>query len=66
MREALDMANAAGEIMGYFGDLDFRPKAAGDLKTWFNARRSDPDDPFAPEMSHPPGRPGRRRPDGLF
>jgi putative ABC transport system permease protein len=50
VRRALDMDDAAGEVLGFFGDLEFRRRAAEDIKARFNAGRADPGDPFAPEM----------------
>jgi putative ABC transport system permease protein len=50
VRRALDMEDAAGEVLGFFADLEFRRKAAEDVKARFNAGRADPGDPFAPEM----------------
>lgn len=51
VRAALAMEDAAGEILGYFGDLEYREKLADDLKARFNAARADTGDPFAPVMS---------------
>jgi putative ABC transport system permease protein len=50
VRRALDMEDAAGEVLGFFADLEFRRKASEDVKARFNAGRADPGDPFAPEM----------------
>jgi len=50
VRAALAMEDAACEVLGYFGDLEFRLKAAEDIKARFNAARANPGDTFAPEM----------------
>lgn len=50
VRRALDMEDAAGEVLGFFADLDYRRKAAEDVKTRFNDARANPGDTFAPEM----------------
>jgi len=46
---ALDMEDAAGEILGYFDDFVYRDKQALDIASWFNAQYSN-DDEFSPIM----------------
>ena len=47
---ALDMTDAAGEVLGFFPDLVFRAGEARAVSERFSARHPDPDDPFAPVM----------------
>jgi putative ABC transport system permease protein len=50
IRSALDMEDAAGEILGFFGDFVYRDLRAGEIAARFNAdHRNDPDE-FAPVM----------------
>ncbi len=49
-QEALDMENAASEILGYFPDGVYDDLKAQELQQSFNAKYSDPDDEFSPEM----------------
>ena len=50
VRQALDMADAAGEILGFFGDLVYRRKAAEQIATRFNAAYAGTGDQYSPEM----------------
>ncbi|MCB0572879.1 MAG: FtsX-like permease family protein [Phaeodactylibacter sp.] len=47
---ALDMADAAGEILGFFRSGHYEPEEALQLKTAFNARYENDTDEFAPTM----------------
>ncbi len=47
---ALDMENAASEILGYFRDGKYDDVKADSLKASFNAAYSSPDDEFSPQM----------------
>lgn len=51
-REALDMDDCAGEIVGFYDDMDFkgRMEEADELRDDFNSRYSDPEDEFSPVM----------------
>ncbi len=50
VRSALDMEDAAGEILGFFSDFVYRDQRAEDITSRFNAAHGgDPDD-FAPVM----------------
>jgi putative ABC transport system permease protein len=50
IRAALDMEDAAGEILGFFADFMYRDPQAIDLATRFNAAYGDNPDEFAPVM----------------
>jgi putative ABC transport system permease protein len=50
IRRALDMDNAAGEILGFSGDLIYRRKAAEAVTARFNATHAKPNDEFSPLM----------------
>ena len=47
---ALDMPDAAGEILGYFNDFIYRDEAAVRVVADFNDRFADKDDEFSPVM----------------
>jgi putative ABC transport system permease protein len=47
---ALDMQDGAGEVLGFFEDLVYRPDAARRIADAFNMRRAAEQDPFAPLM----------------
>lgn len=47
---ALDMQDAAGEVLGYFRDGAYHDNEAISIAHDFNARFGDPDDEFAPVM----------------
>lgn len=47
---ALDMQDAAGEVLGFFKSGQYREADALDIKTAFNARYKNDDDEFAPLM----------------
>lgn len=49
-REALDMVDAAGEILGFFGNGRYDEEKALQVKTAFNAAYADDPDEFAPTM----------------
>ncbi len=51
IQTALDMADATGEILGFFPDFIYSDEKAEDLKAGFNARYSDESDEFSPIMS---------------
>jgi putative ABC transport system permease protein len=50
IRAALDMEDAAGEILGFFGDFIYRDPRARDISARFNSARSGDTDKFAPVM----------------
>jgi putative ABC transport system permease protein len=50
VRQALDMADAAGEILGFFGDLIYRRTDAEQIAARFNAADAGTGDQFSPEM----------------
>jgi putative ABC transport system permease protein len=50
VQHALDMEDAAGEILGLFKDSVFRSQEARDIALSFNAEYSDSDSPYAPYM----------------
>jgi len=50
IRHALDMNDAAGEILGYFRDGHYHDAAARKIARGFNERFSDPGDDYAPVM----------------
>lgn len=50
VQAALDMRNAAGEILGYFPDFQFHEQRAAAIKQLFNTRFQNPDDEFAPVL----------------
>jgi putative ABC transport system permease protein len=47
---ALDMDDAAGEILGFFDDYSYRDKEAQNMAALFNAQYTDSGDEFAPFM----------------
>jgi putative ABC transport system permease protein len=47
---ALDMEDAAGEILGFFDDFVYREEEAGQTSLEFNAKYEETDDEFAPVM----------------
>jgi putative ABC transport system permease protein len=49
-QEALNMEDAASEILGYFADGVYDDLKAQQLQQSFNAKYSDPDDEFSPVM----------------
>ena len=50
IRRALDMDDAAGELLGYFGDGLYRDAAATQIAQAFNDRSAAPGDDYAPVM----------------
>jgi putative ABC transport system permease protein len=50
VQTALDMEDAAGEILGFFEDYVYRNTQAEAVMDGFNAKYSDPDDEFSPIM----------------
>ena len=50
VRAALDMEDAAGEILGFFADFLYRDQEAKELVARFNSAYSDDADEFAPVM----------------
>lgn len=48
IQQALDMQNAAGEILGFFHDFQYHEKRANEIKTIFNTRYQNPEDEFSP------------------
>jgi putative ABC transport system permease protein len=50
IQTALDMEDAAGEILGFFNDFVYREEEAGLASLEFNARYEDDQDEFAPVM----------------
>jgi len=50
IRAALDMKDAAGEILGFFGDFMYRDPQASQITTRFNAAHGDDPDEFVPVM----------------
>jgi putative ABC transport system permease protein len=48
---ALDMEDAASEVLGYFRDGKYNDLMAQKLETSFNAKYSNPNDEFSPVMS---------------
>jgi putative ABC transport system permease protein len=50
IRAALDMEDAAGEILGFFADFLYRDPQAIDISARFNSALSDDSDEFAPVM----------------
>jgi len=50
VQKALDMENAAGEILGFFDDYVYRNTRAEAVMDAFNAKYSDNDDEFSPIM----------------
>ena len=49
-RLALDMDDAAGEILGFLPENLYEETLAKDVETSFNAKYSNPNDEFSPEM----------------
>ncbi len=50
VQAALDMQDAAGEVLGFYGDLVFRLEGSEQLTAEFNASMADDPDEFAPIM----------------
>ncbi len=50
-QEALDMEDAASEILGYFKDGVYDDLKAQEVQKSFNAKYSIPDDEFSPQMA---------------
>ncbi len=50
IRRALDMNDAAGELLGYFGDGVYHDAAATQIARAFNDLSADPGDDYAPVM----------------
>ncbi|MBN1272998.1 MAG: ABC transporter permease [Candidatus Aminicenantes bacterium] len=50
IQEALDMKDAAGEILVFFNDFVYREEAADRITETFNEKYSDKDDEFSPVM----------------
>lgn len=50
IRQALDMKNATGELLGYFRDGIYHRQIATDIKTKFNLSYADSKDEYAPTM----------------
>ncbi len=50
VQAALDMEDAAGEILGFFGDFVYRDPMAGEIAARFNADNAGNPDEFAPVM----------------
>lgn len=50
VRRALDMDDAAGEILGFFEDGVYRDSRAAKISAIFNRQHADPADEFAPVM----------------
>jgi putative ABC transport system permease protein len=55
---ALDMVDAAGEILGFSQDLIYRQEKVDDIATAFNTRFKDPRDEFLPVMQTLKEQPG--------
>ncbi len=51
VQNALDMQDAAGEILGYFQDFVYRDVIANEIMVKFNTMRSDESDEFSPVMN---------------
>jgi len=50
VQTALDMQDAAGEILGFFPDDNFYEEKADQIAASFNKKYKDPDDQFSPVM----------------
>lgn len=50
IREALDMQDATGEILGYFNDGEYNDEAAIAFAQSFNAKHADEENEFSPVM----------------
>ncbi len=50
IRQMMDMPGGAGEILAFFANNEFQPKEAARISKDFNARYSDPEDEFSPQM----------------
>ncbi len=50
IQQALDMPDAAGEILGFFNDHLYHHEQAKEIAKKFNAKFSQSDDSFSPEM----------------
>jgi putative ABC transport system permease protein len=57
-RRALDMQDAAGEIVGFFPDDNYDDKKATPMAAAFNREFANPLDPFSPRMGTLPGESG--------
>ncbi len=55
---ALDMENAAGEILGFFPDRIYRPHISAEMTDAFNRRFEDPGDEFSLRLTHLRSDPG--------
>lgn len=51
IQNALDMNDAAGEILGFFSDHLYHDKKADEIAAAFNAKYRKEDDEFSPEMA---------------
>lgn len=49
-QDALDMEDAASEILGYFADGVYDDLKAQEIQKSFNEKQSNPDDEFSPQM----------------
>jgi putative ABC transport system permease protein len=49
---ALDMDDAAGEVLGFFPDQIYRAEESARMVEDFNGRFGDPDDEFSPYLTH--------------
>lgn len=58
IRAALDMEDAAGEILGFFDDFLYRDPLANQITSRFNAASRDDPDEFAPVMDTLPSQAG--------
>jgi putative ABC transport system permease protein len=55
---ALDMENAAGEILGFFPDRIYRPEVSAEIADAFNRSFEDPGDEFSLRLTHLRSDPG--------
>ncbi len=58
IRQALDMQDAAGEILGFFPDDNYDDKKATVMAASFNGEHENPRDPFSPRMGTLPDESG--------
>lgn len=58
IREALNMEDAAGEILGLFNDFVYNDERAEEIKAGFNANYAKDNDEFLPVMDTLPGQSG--------
>ena len=61
IQAALDMDDAAGEIVGFFRDGEYNDREAQQVTKEFNARHDGTDDQFAPVMAALPDQGGLRQ-----